>query len=169
MENNNEKRKIKLRLNLFDIIFIACAVIAAVLIVVFSNRTSGGVLNISGTQELVEYSIDLQDMRDDTAYLIKPGDTLIDKVEKRTLGTVVSVEVRPHKEPQRNLLTGERVISETPGRLDATVVVSALATVTESQISVDGLVIRVGTWISVNGPTYHSAGFIAGMKRDDNS
>ena len=47
MENNPEPKKTKWRLNLFDIIFIACALLAAGLVLIFSSRSDNTVNIIS--------------------------------------------------------------------------------------------------------------------------
>jgi hypothetical protein len=170
MDNDNEgaARKIKWRLNLFDIIFIACALLAAVGIVVYSNRSGGGVAILpAGTQETVTYTIELLDMFSNVAETIKPGDELVDKIEKRNMGTVVAVELEPSKRSSRNMETGERIITEYPSRTTAYLTVQATATVTDNQISVGGFIVRVGTRISVNGPLYNGNGYIIDMERGD--
>lgn len=170
MEAKPEKRKIKWRLNLFDVIVILCALVAAVLIINYASRSGGGASIIpAGTQETVTYVLELHGMRFGTADLIRPGDSLIDKVEKRALGTVVSVERRPAMMLENDRTTGDRVISEVPGRIDAIITVSAQATITDSQVSVDGFALRVGARVSVNGPVYNGAGFIAFVERSDAS
>ena len=162
---NDAKSKLSwLRPNLFDAIFIICAIIVAGLIVTLSNR-SGGNIFIPGSKEIITYTIELQSMYYDTAYMIKPGDELIDKIEKRPLGNVVSVEVMQSKSTTRNFYTGERFLGDFIDRLDAVVVVSAEATVTDSKISIGGFDVRIGTWVSVNGPLYNSNGFIIDMER----
>lgn len=166
MENNPVKKKLKLRLNLFDIIFIVCVLIIAGLIMIYLNRNTGSVSVLpSGTRETVVYTIELQGMIDGTADLIKPGDSLIDKVEKRALGNVISVTLVPSTTLSKNYVTGDRIIVEVPGKTDAVLVVTAQATVTDSQISVDGYAIRVGTRVSINGPLYNSSGFITDIER----
>ncbi|MCL2408179.1 MAG: DUF4330 domain-containing protein [Oscillospiraceae bacterium] len=165
MENNQKKRW---RPNLFDFIFIAGVIIIAVVIISFSGRIGGGGGIIStGTQETVRYTLALERMIGDTATLISPGDQLIDRVENRSLGTVVSVEALPSTAFRTNYQTGERVLSEISGESAAIVVVEALATVTESQISVGGFVIRAGAHVSVNGPLYHGNGWIINIERGD--
>jgi hypothetical protein len=162
MENNKRKRW---RPNLFDLIFIACVIIAAVVVINIGGRGGGGIISAGG-QETVFYTISLERMAEDTATLIRPGDTLIDRVEQRHLGTVVSVEVLPSRGLRTNFYTGERVNSEIPGESEAIVVVEALATVTENQINVGGFVIRAGVQVSVNGPLYHGSGWIIDIERD---
>ena len=166
MEDNPEKRAIKWKLNLFDIIFIACALVAAVFLLRFSGRSAGsvGVLP-SGSQETVIYTIELQGMIDDAALLVKEGDTLIDKVEKRALGKVISVKLAPATTIQKDFITGDFIVAEIPQRTDVTIVATAQATVTDSRISVDGFAIRVGTRVSIDGPLYNSAGFITDIER----
>ena len=168
MENNLQKSKIKWRLSLFDVIFIVCALIAAGLIVFLSGRSDGGVnIVTSASQESVVYTIEFQGMLPSTAELVKPGDSLVDKVERRAIGTVVSVEVKPGTTLQKSFITGERIVTEVPGRVDAIVVVSAQGTVTDSQISVNGFAVHVGTRVSVNGPLYNGVGFIINIERGD--
>ena len=166
---DSKQKERKWRLNLFDVIFIIAALIIAGFILIYANRSGGGSGIIStGTQGTVVYTMELQGMLYDTAYLIKPGDSLVDKIEKRPLGTVVSVSVKPSTSSNNSWITGERIITEVPDRLDAVVVVKADVTITESQITIPGgFVVRAGTWISVNGPLYNSAGYIIDMERDD--
>ena len=165
MENTPKKRRF--RLNLFDVIFIAVVVIAAFLVLRLSGGGDGvGGIISSSTQEPVVYTIMLQEMYGDTARLIQPGDELVDKIENRLMGTVVSVEVTPAIATRSDSVSGVRINSLTPGHYDATIVVEATATVTDNQISIGGFTVRAGTWISVNGPLYNGNGFIIDIERD---
>ena len=165
-EAGSEGRRIKWRLNLFDVIFIACALVIAGAIIYMSNRASGssGIM-AAGEKETIVYTLELQGMQGDSAYLIKPGDALVDRVEKRALGTVVSVTVRPSTAFQTNRLTGDMILAEVPRKNDASVVMTATATVTDTQISIDGFVIRIGAWASIIGPLYNSSGYVAEVER----
>ena len=166
MEDNKEKKKIKWRLNIFDVVIIACALVAAVMIINYAGRSGGGASIIpAGSQQSLTYIIELHGMRYGAADLIRPGDTLIDKVEKRALGTVASVQLKPAMTQSTDNTTGDRIIVEVPGKVDAFITVSAQATVTDSQVSVDGFAIRVGTRVSVNGPVYNGSGFISFVER----
>ena len=166
MENNPSPRRIKLRLNLFDTIFIICAICLAVFILVNSSRSNSGAgLISSGSREKIVYTIELQGMINNAAELIKPGDSLVDKVEQRAIGTVVSVELVQAMTSSKDYVTGDRIITELPERTDAIITVEAQATVTDSQISVDGFAIRAGTRISVNGPLYNGGGYITYIDR----
>lgn len=165
-ENGASPKKGKWRLNLFDVIFIACTVVVAAIILLYSSRgDSGAGIVTNNSQETVIYTVEFSGMIDGTAQLIKPGDSLVDKIEKRAIGSVVSVDLKPATRSQKNYITGERIISEVPGETDAVLVVSALATVTDSQISVNGFLVRVGTRVSINGPLYNGAGYIIDIER----
>jgi hypothetical protein len=168
MENNPTPKKMKLRLNLFDIIFISCALIIAVFFILYSNRSdSGGGFVATGTQETVVYTVELRGMIPEAAVLIQPGDALVDRIEKRAMGNVISVELESAKGQRTNSLTGDHVISEIPNRIDAIITIEALAHVTENEINVSGFVIRYGVGISLTGPKYGSAGVIINIERDD--
>ena len=170
MDNTPTTPERKWRLNLFDIIFILCALAIAGFILLYSSRSGSGSIVSSGTQGTVTYTLELQGMVYDTANLVKPGDELIDKVEKRPMGTVVSVEVIDSIASQKDWNTGDRLISDVPDRTTAIMVVSSDAIITDSQISVPGgFIVRVGKWVSVNGPVYNCAGFIVDMERGDES
>ena len=162
--------KRKWRLNLFDIIFIACIVVIAALIIFFSNRSdsSAGIISTS-SQQTVVYTVEFSGMIADTAKLIHPGDSLVDKIEQRAIGTVVSVDLKTATRSQKNSLTGERIISEVNGETDAIVVISAQASVTDSQISVNGFSVRVGTRVSINGPLYNGSGYIIDIERGESA
>ena len=165
MESN--ARKIKWRLNLFDVVFIVCVIAAVLIVTAYLGRSGGGGIISSGSQQTVVYTIILSEMIGDTAYMIQPGDELFDKVERRMMGKVESVEVIPSMKHEGNHLTGDRVLVELPGRKDAVVVVTAEATVTDNQISIGGFVVRSGVRVSVLGPLYHGVGFIVSMERNE--
>jgi len=168
MENKHAKRKIDWRLNLFDILFIAGVLLIAGLIIGYLGF-SGGIFTSSGSRETIHYTIELRGMLDDTAWLPKPGDELIDRIEKRPLGTVVSAEVKPSPSIQKDMFTEQQIMSYWPDRNDAVLVIKAEANVTESRIRIGNFTVRVGTWISVNGPFYTGNGFVIDIERSDDA
>jgi len=167
MENNPAPGKIKWRLNLFDVIFIIIALAVAVVIIIYS-LSSGGSIMAGGTRATVVYTMEFREMLPEAAALIKPGDTLVDKVERRPLGTVLSVELQPSQLSQKDWVTGDLIISEYPGRTTAIVVISSQASITDRRITLDGgFIVRVGKWATANGPLYNGSGFILYIERDD--
>ena len=165
MEKAPKKRK--WRLNLFDIIFIACIIIAAVVVMRLSG--SGGVTITApgGEQRTVTYTIIFERMIPNAALSVSPGDELIDRVENRHLGRVVSVEIQPAQILQPNRSTGNLYLQNIPERYDVFVTVEATAMFTESQISIadGGFILRAGVSVSVSGPGYNAAGFVIDIER----
>jgi len=167
MDNNPVREKIKWRLNLFDVIFLIIALAAAAVIIIYSLDLGGSIIG-GGSRETVVYTMEFREMLPEAAELIKPGDTLIDKVERRPLGTVLSVELTPSLLSQKDWVTGNLVVSEYPGRTTAIVVISSQASVTDRRITLDGgFIVRVGKWATANGPLYNGSGFVLHIERDD--
>jgi hypothetical protein len=114
----------------------------------------------------VRYTIELNNMLAPSAELVKPGDKLVDKIEKYALGTVVSAEAGPYIASSKSNITGDYILTEYLGRQTATIVVEAQATETDSAISVGGFEIRTGLAVNITGPGYTGMGNIIGMERD---
>lgn len=168
MENNTAPKKRKWRLNLFDVLVICLVVVAAVVFLFVSRSSRGtGVTASTGTDTTVTYTIELAGMIGDTAYSIQEGDILYDRVERRTLGKVVSVTVAPHTTSEKNRTTGEQVLSVVPGKMAATIVLESAAVETDTAISVDGgFIVRAGVEITASGPGYSGSGYILSVNRD---
>ena len=165
MEKAPEKRK--LRPNLFDIIFIACIVVVAVIVVRLSGSDGVTFTAPAGEQRTVTYTIIFERMIVNAALLVSYGDELIDRVENRPMGRIVSVDIQPARTFQPDLNTGNLYLREVPERNDVFVVVEAPAVFTESQISLvdGGFVIRAGVSVSISGPGYNAMGFIVDIER----
>ena len=160
----DKKKKLKWSLNFFDLVIIAVAVVACFIIIRMAG--SGNVIAPSGETKTVRYTVELSTMLDDVADMIKPGDALIDKIEKRPVGTVVSVEVTPAYVSAQSSVTGDYIITEIPEHKSAIVVLEAVCNVSDFEISTSVFAIRTGTKISFTGPGYSGSGFIIEIARD---
>ena len=159
-----KKKKQRWSLNFFDLVIIAIAAAACFLIIRMAG--SGNVIAPSGETKTVRYTVEFSGMLGDTAEMIKPGDALVDKIEKRAVGTVTNVIVTPAYVSSQSLVEGRYIITEIPGQKSALVVVEALCSVTDSEISTNGFTIRCGTKVSFTGPGYSGSGFIVEIARD---
>ncbi|MDE6107493.1 MAG: hypothetical protein K2F83_02315, partial [Oscillospiraceae bacterium] len=74
--------------NLFDIVVLAVAVLLAA-VLIFISRGAGK------EATTVVYTVEFTNMQNESASLIQPGDSLVDRVKKFDLGKVLSVEVGP--------------------------------------------------------------------------
>ena len=165
MENNSPK-KIKWRLNLFDVILICIVIAAAAIFLILTSPRGGGIS--AGENITVRYKIELIEMNPTAAECIKVGDTLIDNIKKNTIGTVVSVEINPAEMISENLENGEHVLAVIPEKQTAIIEITAEATETDASITVSGggFVLRSGLKVSVTGPGYAGSGHIIYVERD---
>ena len=154
------------RLNVFDVIIII-VVIAAGFFVLRAARSGGSGIASSGKTVTLHYTIELNSLGFDSASLIKPGDVLVDRVEKHTLGTVESVAVKQYQMSQKNQVTGDYVMSDVPGRETAVIEITSDALETDRDFTVGGgFAVKCGRVVSVTGPGYSGSGFITGIARD---
>jgi hypothetical protein len=158
-----DKQKRKLKLNLFDIIIIAAAIVAAV---VFLRVTSpGGAVLATAKTVTLRYVVELANMPEGTAARIAVGDKVVDKVEKHELGAVAEVSVAPDRVMTRDNDTGRHFLTIRPTRETATLTIEVVATDTDRALTTGGFELRVGTSVSVTGPGWSGVGYIVAMDR----
>jgi hypothetical protein len=160
-------RSFKLRLNVFDAVIIGAAVVVAVIFLRLGR--AGGVEPLSsGKQITVYYMLELTNVPEGLASRIKPGDSVTEVVEKRAIGTVISVEEETYKVISKDTLTGEYFQTEVPERYTANVLIEASAQETDESIVVDGgFFVRNGLPVSARGPGYAGSGHIINVIREE--
>jgi len=165
-----DKRKMKIKLNLFDIIILALIVLGGLAYFAVTNMSrSGGVaLPTATSTRTVRYTIELASMLEDAAALINEGDVIVDRIEKRTLGKVIAVEIVPAVIPVKDIFTGEQLLEAQPNRLTANLTLEATAAETASALTVDGgFIVRAGAQVTVAGPGYAGMGYVLSVERED--
>ena len=161
----NKPVKRRWRLNVFDIVIIV-VVITAGFFLLRAMRSGGSGIVSSGRNVTLHYTVELNSMGHDAASLIKPGDVLVDRVEKHTLGTVVSVSVGPARTLSKDLTTSNFILAEIPDRETAVIEVTSDALETDTDFTVGGgFAVKCGMHVSVVGPGYSGSGFIIGVDR----
>jgi hypothetical protein len=162
----NKKGKPRWKLNIFDIIIIAVVIIAAGVLLYlwrFSGNSSNGAATIP-----VHYTIELNGMLGGTSEKINEGDTVMDSTKKFIMGTVVSVTSGPATTPQKNLETGDTVVSEVPDKEAVLIELMCNCASTDSQITAEsGYVIRIGGEVTAAGPGYAGKGYVVAIERGD--
>jgi hypothetical protein len=161
---DGQKSKLRLRFNFFDAVIILAAIGAGFLLLRLTDADGGTALN-PGKSVTVNYTLELSNLSEGTAVLIKPGDRLIDVVEKRYVGTVASVEYGPYSMTSKNSLTGDYILTEVPQRESASVSVTLDAVDNGSEFNASGFIPRGGMGMSVTGPGYAGAGLIIDIAR----
>lgn len=156
-----KENKFRLRdlFNLFDIVVLAIAVLLAVILILFSRG--------AGKEQItVRYTVEFINMQNDTASLVQPGDSLVDRVKKFELGKVVSVEVGPTVRQIQDFSLGGMKEVESSMFQTATVVIEAPATETEKDILVSGgYLIKIGTTVAAKGPGYFCNGTVLKIEK----
>lgn len=159
--------KPKIKINIFDVLIIILVIILGYVVLRLSNADGGGATVLtSGTPVTVRYTLELSDLPESLINAIKPGDSLSEAVEKRSIGTVVSVDIGPYMTTSKNSYTGDFILTEEPGRYTATIIVELKNAVdTGSEIDAQGFILRANSNPSVLGPGYAALGFITGIER----
>lgn len=169
----SEKKRIKWKLNLFDIILLAVVLAAAAGLLAWkfvgSNQTTvdpdSGVTVPKGTQT-VRYVVELEQLHEQTANMVAEGDEIYERTKKERMGIVQSVEVAPARTLTKNELEGTFQFAEVPERYNVTMEITAQAVENDSGIVLEsGLEVRAGTSVRVLGPGYYGAGYILSVER----
>lgn len=169
----SEKKRIKWKLNLFDIGLIVVVLVAALGLLAWkfagSNQTTvdpdSGVTVPKNTQA-VRYVVELEQLHRQTAEMIAQGDEVYERTKKEFMGTVQSVEVAPARTLTKNELEGTFQFAEVPERYNVVMEITAQATDRDDAIVLEsGLEIRAGTSVRVLGPGYYGAGYILSVER----
>lgn len=169
----SEKKRIKWKLNLFDIVLLAVVVVAAGGLLAWkfmgSNQTvvdpNSGVTVPKGTHT-VRYVVELEQLHQQTADMIAVGDEVYERTKKELMGTVQSVEVAPARTLTKNELEGTFQFAEVPERYNVVMEITAQAVENDDGIVLEsGLEVRAGTSVRVFGPGYYGAGYILSVER----
>lgn len=156
-----KESKFKLRdlFNLFDVAVLAVAVLLGVVLILIS-RGAGK------EQTTVLYTVEFTNMQNGSASLIRPGDSLVDRVKKFDLGKVISVEVGSTIRQVQDFQQGGVLEAESSIQQTATVVLEAPATETEQDFLVSGgFLIKIGTVVAAKGPGYSAYGTVLKIER----
>lgn len=169
----SEKKRIKWKLNLFDLVLLAVVLVAAVGLLAWkfvgSNQTevdpNSGVTIPKGTHT-VRYVVELEQLHEQTANMIAQGDEVYERTKKERMGIVQSVEVAPARTLTKNELEGTFQFAEVPERYNVVMEITAQAVENDDGIVLEsGLEVRAGTAVRVLGPGYYGAGYILSVER----
>lgn len=169
----SEKKRIKWKLNLFDIGLLVVVLVAAVGLIawkfVSSNQTqvdpNSGIIVPKGTYT-VHYVVELEQLHKQTADMIAVGDELYERTKKELMGTVQTVEVSTTRTLTKNELEGTFQFVEMPERYNVVMDITAQAVDNDNGIVLEsGLEVRAGTSVRVFGPGYYGTGYILSVER----
>ncbi|MBE6956168.1 MAG: DUF4330 domain-containing protein [Ruminococcaceae bacterium] len=165
------QKKIKWKLNLFDIILIAVVLVAAGAFAAIKLGSSPSPVDpVEGTPvqtpQSVRYVVQLEQVLPQTAELVEEGQHLYERTKKEDMGVIETVEVTAARTLTKNELDGTFHFVEVPDRMDVTMTLSSPATFSDSAIVLaSGLEVRAGSSVRVLGPGYYGSGYVLQVER----
>ena len=165
MEQN--ERRFRLKLNLFDgIVILLALAVAAVLLYMQMKPAAASSETGTPAAATMQYTVRLLKTIPGTGDLVQPGDKLRDVVKTYDIGTVVSATVLPATDSIINEETNSYVTAEIPGYEDVEILIETTATYGDESVLVgSGYEVRVGDEIFVRGPGYLGSGEVWSIER----
>ena len=165
-----DKKKCKLKFNLFDGIVILLALAIAAGVVFYARRKNAapaeGEQTARAAQVTVRYTLEIEQAYEEAAELAKAGDELYERTKKQYMGKVDSVEILPSTVLVKDTVNGKFSYEEVPNRKNIKMQVTAQGTRTEESVTLDsGLEIRAGENFRVYGNGYYGTGYVTRMER----
>lgn len=166
MEQQN--RKFRLRLNLFDGIVLLVALAVGVFLLWSQLKPSAPSGNDAAPNSAtVRYTVRLQRWMENTSALIHEGDLLVDVVKNYELGHVVSYETLPSEAMTLDQNSRQFILTPYPESEDVLVTVEAPCTITDESILLSGgYTLRVGSVAYIRGSGYMGSGPIVSIERE---
>lgn len=158
-------------LNLFDLCIIGLAVVAAAVLLFIKFRPAPApavdpAAGIPANMQTVRYVVELEQVHDQTAQMVQPGQELYERTKRECMGTVLDVAVNDATTLTKNEDEGTFQFVEVPERYNVVMTMESKCTVKEDAIVLDsGLEVRAGTSVRVLGPGYYGAGYILSVER----
>lgn len=163
MEQN--KPKFRLKLNLFDGIVLAVALLIAALLAWVS-------LHPLPTNEddsefaLVQYTLRLNRWPEGTSRLVRIGDELKDNLQNRELGKIVDMRVEPARTMNLNQEKPRYELAEVAGYEEVVMIVETVCKVNDYGVTLGNgsFTVRIGNPAYFRGPGYMSASTIEAVE-----
>ncbi len=112
----------------------------------------------------VTFTVELKGLKDVYANNIHVGDTVIDSVTKKTIGTVAAVEALPHTEFTLNQETGVIEEKAYPGHTTVLLTVASDAVLGGLGYSIDGYRLAIGVLHHLQLPQFLGSGYCIGVQ-----
>lgn len=156
----------RLRLNLFDALVLAAALVVGALLVWSAAKPAADPAS-SPTMSTVQYTVRFQKMIEGTGILVQPGNKLTETIKNYALGAVVSAEVVGNESQSLDRNNGRYINTAIEGYEDVLVTIEAAATESDSALVLDGgYELRAGSTVYLRGPGYMASGVILTIDRE---
>ncbi len=162
MEQN--KKTFRLRLNLFDSIVIAAALLVGGVLLWMQMKPAAP--TAAPAAQKIRFTVVLQKTVPGTGAQVETGDLLVDTIKNYEIGNVVSVETVPARDFAPDYENGSYVLADVPDKEDVYITMESSAVVTDEAVTVGtGYALRVGDWIYARGPGYLGSGKVYAIER----
>ena len=163
-----QKAKFRLRLNLFDGIVLAAALLVGAFLLWQAVKPQGSaevIPTADTTTATVQYTLRFQRWAEGTSSLIEPGDQLYDNIKNFAMGEVVSAQAVPAEMAVLDQNERRQVQAVLEGFEDVLVTVRATCTASDGSIVVGGgYEVRAGATAYVKGQGYMGSGPIVSVE-----
>lgn len=156
------------RLGFLDIlvILVVLAVIGAA-VYYFSNNTVGDSAAASGQDEIT-YVLQIENVNADFADQVIIGDGVYDSEADTYIGKVTAAEVVPYSVDSYQEDTGTVVSKEVEGKYNGRITVKASADISDSETSVNGINVMVGSNLNVRTSNEGGVAYCVKLEEPDN-
>lgn len=146
MKIMDEKGRLFGVLNIIDLLIVLFAAVVAAVVIMFLSANS----TINKAQTESKITIEVQAVEKDLCDTIKVDKKIYDRIQNKSLGTLVDVRVKPAEEYNISLLTGEHIKSAVPDRYNVELDINSLSSEE----------LYVGKLMSVETKDFMAAGYI---------
>lgn len=160
-----EPKKIRLRLNLFDGIILALALIAAAVLAWLAlNPTPTKEDNV--TRGTVQYTVRLSCVPEGFNSFVQVGDKVTDNIKNRPMGEITGIAVEPGKVSVNNMEARRQVLAKAEGYEDVLITIQASCEINPYGVTVeeDDCPIRVGEMAYLRGDGYMGSGMVEAIE-----
>lgn len=151
------------KINILDFLIILFA--AAVVFGAYTFFSGDSSEKVSQSSKL-EYDFEITNVNQDFVDAINEGDPIRDSTRGNFMGRVISKSSRKATMLNEDLINGRYVIAEVPNAYDVVITIEAAATITPTNVIVDGQEIKVGKKFYIKGKGYANQGFVTRMAFD---
>ena len=157
----------KLRFNGVDVLLILIALAAAfVLLKVFVLNDRGGDVQAGSDTVKIQYVVQLQNLDARFKESVHRGQAVEDAITRKSIGTVVGVEVHDFEKVVFDYDSGREIVSSVDGRITMLVTIEADVVETDRAFLADGCDIRVGKQFSLMLPEIYGVGFCIRLDKE---
>ncbi len=148
----DERGKLFGIINIIDLFILLFGALVIAIVVMFFSANSA----MDGVVKQTKITIEVTAIEKDLCDVMRPHKNIFDRIQNKSLGRLVDVEIEPSEEYNISIETGEHVKSNVPDRYDAILTI-------EAESAED---LYVGKRMSVETKDFMAAGYIIDIEKE---